>query len=86
MFRIFESKLESSILNSERDMENYNSIKMDHWKRGSGFACNSIKSLSDSNNPNFCGDIERIFIELFFLNQSQFGLECYIGHLTNLNW
>ena len=64
MFRICESKLESSIFKSERDMENYNSTKMDHWKKGAGFACNSIKSLSDSNKPNFCGDIEKIFIDV----------------------
>ena len=30
MFGICESKLELSILNIELDMENYNSIKMDH--------------------------------------------------------
>ena len=66
MFRICESKVESSILNIELDMENYNSIKLDHWKRRGGFACNSIKPLCGSNKQNFCGDIESIFIDIIF--------------------
>ena len=66
MFGICESKLESSILNIELGMENYNSIKLDHWKRTGGFACNSIKPLCGSNKQNFCGDIESIFIDIIF--------------------
>ena len=66
MFGICESKVELPILNIELDMENYNSIKMDHWKRGGGFACNSVKPLCDSFKQNFCGDIESIFIDIIF--------------------
>ena len=57
---ISKSKLDSSILNSELDIE-------DKCLRTEGGAAYYItKSLSYNHKPNFCGDTKSIFIDIFF--------------------
>ena len=65
IIEIGESKLDLSFLNNRLDIENYNLISIDRSRRGGGVAYYIKKFLSYSNEPNFCGDIERVFIDIF---------------------
>ena len=59
---IIETKLDSSILNSEVHIENYNFSRMSHLRRGSGVACYIRQSLSYSHKPYFCDDTVKAFL------------------------
>ena len=61
-----ESKLDSSILNSEVDIMGYDIVRMDHSKRGTRVACYIKKSLSFNHKSSFCPNIEIIFIDISF--------------------
>ena len=65
IIEISESKLDSSILSNQLDIENYNLISIYRLRRRGEFAYYIKKSLSYSNKPNFCGNIEIIFIDIF---------------------
>ena len=54
-----ESKLDSSILNGELDIEDK------RLRSGGGVACYIRKYLSYNHKPNFCGDTKSIFIDSF---------------------
>ena len=65
---------------------------MDRSRRGSGDAYYIRKSLSYSHEPNFCGDIESIFIDIFLLKSEPILVEVlnrppnkpeFIEHLDN---
>ena len=60
-----ESKLDSSILNSELDIDEYDLIRLDRSRRGGGVACYIRKSLSYNHKTSFCRNIESIFIDIF---------------------
>ena len=62
---ISESKLDSSILNSELDIDEYNLIRLDRSRREGRVACSVGKSLSYNHKTSFCCDIESIFIGIF---------------------
>ena len=59
------SKLDSSILNSELDIDEYNLIRLDRSRRGGGVACYIRKSLSYNHKTSFYRNIESIFIDIF---------------------
>ena len=63
--KISESKLDSSILNSEADVQSYDVIRLDRSKRGGGVACYIRKSLSYNYKSNFCPNTESIFTDIF---------------------
>ena len=63
---ISESKLDSSILNSWLDIEDYDLISLGHSRRGGLVACYIRKSLSYNHEPSFPCNIENIFIDIFF--------------------
>ena len=62
---IGESKLNSSILNCELDIGEYDLIRLEGSRRGGGAACYIRKSLSYNHKTSFCRNIESIFIEIF---------------------
>ena len=76
---ISESKLDSSILNSEVVIEGYDLIRVDRLPRGGRVACHVRKSLSYNHKSGFSPNTESIFTDIFCLNQSQFWWVCYIG-------
>ena len=57
---ISESKLDSSILNSELDIDEYNLIRLDRSTRGGRVACYIRTSLSYNHKTSFCRNIESI--------------------------
>ena len=57
------SKLDSSILSSELDIDQCNHIRLDRSRRGGGVASYIKKYLSYNHNTTFCRNIERIFID-----------------------
>ena len=61
MIGISESKLDSSFLNSELDIEDYDLIRLDHLKPG--VPCYIRKFLSYKHKLSFCSNIESIFIK-----------------------
>ena len=67
---ISESKLDSSILNSEVDIVDCDIIRTDRSSRGGGVGCYIQKSYYN-HKPSFCPNIESIFVDNFFPNQSQ---------------
>ena len=74
---ISKSKLHSSILNSELDIE-------DKCLRTEGGVAYCIrKSLSYNHKPNFCGDTKNIFIDIFFPKSKP--TLAHTGHEANLN-
>ena len=62
---ISESKLDSSILNSELDIDGYDLIRFDCSRKGGRFACYIKKSLSYNHKTSFYCNIESIFIDIF---------------------
>ena len=72
-----KSKLDSSILNNEPDIEGYDLIRLVCLSKEGEVVYYIRKFLSYNHKSIFYCDIESIF---FFscLNQSQFWLECYI--------
>ena len=64
-----ESKLDSSILNSELDTHEYNLVRLDHSRRvggrGGGVTCCIRRSLSYNYKSSFCCNIESIFTDIF---------------------
>ena len=62
---ISESKLDSSILNSELDIDEYDLIRLERSRSGGGVACYIRKSLSYNHQTSFCRNIESIFIDIF---------------------
>ena len=58
------SKLESSILSSELDIDQYNLIRLDRSRRGGGVASYIKKYLSYNHNTRFFRNIETIFIDI----------------------
>ena len=60
---ISESTPDSSILNSELDIDEYDLIRLDRSKRGGGVGCYIRKSLSYSH---FFRNIKSIFIDILF--------------------
>ena len=62
---IVESKLDSSILNSELDIDEYDLIRLNHSRKGDGVACYIRKSLSYNRKTSFCRNIEHIFVDIF---------------------
>ena len=62
---ISEYKLDSSILNSELDIEDYELIRLSRSRREGGFECYITKSLSYNHKPSFLHNIESIFIDMF---------------------
>ena len=50
---ISESKLDSSILNSELDIDEYDLIRLDRSRKGGGAACYIRKSLSYNRKTKF---------------------------------
>ena len=62
---ISESRLDSSILNSEADVIGCDIIRMDRSRRGGGVPCHMKKPLSYNHESNFCPNIESIFIDIF---------------------
>ena len=61
---ICESELDSSILNSELDIDEYDLIRLDCSKRGGGVAC-YLGFLSYNHKTSFCRNIESILIDIF---------------------
>ena len=67
---ISESKLDSSILNSELDIDEYNLVRLDHSRRvveggGGEVTCCIRRSLSYNHKSSFCCNIESIFTDIF---------------------
>ena len=62
---IIESKLDSSILDSEVDIMGYDISRMDCSRRGGGVACYIKKSLSYYHKLSFCPNNETIFRDIF---------------------
>ena len=62
---ISESKLDSSILNSELDIDDYDLIRLDRSRRGGEVACYTRKSLSYNHKTSFCRNNESIFKDIF---------------------
>ena len=69
---INESKLDSSILNSELDIEDYDLNSLDRSRTRGLVAYYIGKSLSYNHKLSFPRNIENIFIDIFFLDQNQF--------------
>ena len=81
---ISESKLDSSILNSDVDIiEDYDLIRISRLRRGGRIGCYTRKSLFFNHKPGFCPNTESIFIDIFCLNQSQLWWVCYVRHLIS---
>ena len=62
---INESKLNTSVTNIEVNFVGYDVIRMDRSRRGGGFACYIIKSLSYNHKSSFCPNIEIISTDIF---------------------
>ena len=62
---ISESKLDSSILDNEIAIENFNLIRLDRTRRGGGVVCYIRKSLSYNLKEKFCPNTESIFVDIF---------------------
>ena len=50
---ISENKLDSSVSNSELDIEDYDLIRLSRSRREGGFECYIRKSLSHNHKPSF---------------------------------
>ena len=75
-----ESKLNSSILNSEVSNKGYGVNRIDCSRRGGGVACYIRKSLSYNHKSSFCVNTDSIFVYIFS-SKSKPILEVF--HLTN---
>ena len=62
---IGETKLDESILSSEIDIEGYDLLRLDRFRRGGGVACYVKKSLAYNYKDNFYKNTESIFIDIF---------------------
>ena len=62
---ISESKLDSTILDSEIEIKNFDLIRADRSRKGGGVACYIRKSLSYNLKEKFCPNTESIFIDIF---------------------
>ena len=82
---ISESKLDSTILNSELDIEDCNLIRIDHSSREVEFHEILESPYLTVINKLFVMTLKALLWISSSLNQSQFWLECYIGHHANLN-
>ena len=60
-----ETKLDNTVLSSEREIEGYDLVRSDQSRRGGGVACFVKNSSSYNWKPNFCINTESIFIEIF---------------------
>ena len=69
---ISESKQDSSFLNSEVDIVGYDIIRLNRSRRRGEVICYIKKSLSYNHKTSFCPNIESIFMDIFWSNQSQF--------------
>lgn len=69
MIEISECTLCTSILCSEVDIEYYHQVIKGHSKRVAGFTCYIRKSLFHNHKSSFCCRTERIFTDIFCLNQ-----------------
>ena len=65
IIEISESKVDSSISNSEKDIDEYDLIRLDRSRRGDGAACYIKNSPSYNHKTSFCRNIESIFIDIF---------------------
>lgn len=61
---IRESKLDSSILNSETDVGDYDLIRMNRSRRGGKVACHIRKLLSYNHKSSFCPNTDRHYRHL----------------------
>ena len=60
-----ETKLGNTVLSSEIEIEGYNLVRSDRFRRGGGVACFVKNSILYNGKPNFCNNTESIFIEIF---------------------
>ena len=60
-----ETKLDNVVLSSELEIEGYDLLRSDQSRKGGGAACFVKNSISYDRKPNFCINIESIFIEIF---------------------
>ena len=63
--------VDSYILNSELDIDEYDLIKLNPSRRRSGVASYIKKSLSHNQKTSFCRYIESIFIVIFLPKSKQ---------------
>ena len=75
---ITESTLDSSILNREVDLKDYNLIRMNHSKRVSEVTCYNRKSSGYSLSQVLSQGWKHFFRYFFCLDQNQFWHESYI--------
>ena len=57
-----ETKLGNTVLSSEIEIEGYNLVRSDRFRRGGGVACFVKNSILYNGKPNFCINTESIFI------------------------
>ena len=60
-----ETKLDNAVLSGELEIDKYDLVRSDRSRRRGGVACFVKNFISYNRKPNFCINIESIFIETF---------------------